>query len=892
SSNKGDALNVGMKWKRVLNSLTQKQFEAYRSRSVDETPRGDYVSRGGLKMREIIEVHGWEPNGKVVDLGCGRGGWSQHLAMDRRVTSIRGYTLGGLSRENPEVFMTYGYNLCTLKPLVDVYTLEPYVTNTVICDIGESDPSAVVEKTRTLKVLTLLENWLAVSKGANFVCKVLSPYHSDVLKKLETLQHAYGGRLVRLKLSRNSTAEMYYISGPRANIVKAVYITLRSLIGRFSTHDTSFEALAPVLPTGTRADPSAKAKAANQKLLARRIQRLRHENADTWFDDVENPYNSFSYHGSFVTDAITGGGQTVNPIIRRLMWPWEQVAKVTGFMMTDVSTYAQQKVLREKVDTYVEEPDHRMKQINRQLALFIAGLYKKQGMRPRRLTRQDFINNVRSDAAVGGWANDMTWSDVEAAITDPLFWEMVDRERQLHLSGDCELCVYNTMGKKEKKPAILGKAKGSRTIWYMWLGSRFLEYEALGFLNQDHWVSRDHLPCGVGGVGVNYFGNYLKEIAGKGRWLIADDVAGWDTRITESDIEDERALLLSLVTDPYHMALIDSIFTMAYRNIVALFPRNHKRFGSGTVMDVVSRTDQRGSGQVVTYALNTITNAKVQLGRSLEAAGLLEADDKTIQIWLHNHGEEALSKMTVAGDDVVVATDSDSFHTSLQYLNRNGKVRKDIGLLEPSRRSDNWEEVEFCSHHFHPVNLQDGRVLIVPCREQNEIIGRSRLQKGGIVSESEGACLAKAHGQMWALYFFHRRDMRLAFAAITASVPSHWFPKGRTSWSVHQKHEWMTTNDMLEVWNDVWIRNNPWMREKDPVSSWSLVPYLPKKQDIACGSRIGTPDRTQWAKEMPELVMKLRRVLDKNEGPQRYTDGLAILGRYHATLPPATGICV
>lgn len=892
SSNKGDAMNVGMKWKRLLNSLNQKQFDAYKSRSVDETPRGDYVSRGGLKMREIMEVHGWEPNGRVVDLGCGRGGWSQHLAMDRRATEIKGYTLGGMSRENPENFMTYGYNLCTLKPMVDVYRLEPFITNTVICDIGESDPSAVIEKTRTLKVLSLLESWLAVSKEANFVCKVLSPYHTDVLKKLETLQHAYGGRLVRLRLSRNSTAEMYYISGPRTNIVKSVYATLRSLTGRLALHDTAFETLAPTLPTGTRADPKAKAKAAEFSLLSRRIQKLRQENQHTWFHDKENPYTSFSYHGSFVTDAITGGGQTVNPVIRRLMWPWEQVAKVTGFMMTDVSTYAQQKVLREKVDTYVEEPDQRMKQINRQLALFIAGLYKKQGLRPRILSKQDFVANVRSDAAVGGWAVDMPWADVEGAITDPAFWDMVDRERQLHLKGDCELCVYNTMGKKEKKPAVLGKAKGSRTIWYMWLGSRFLEYEALGFLNQDHWVSRDHLPCGVGGVGVNYFGNYLKEISGKGRWLIADDVAGWDTRITESDIEDERSLLLSLTKDPYHKALIDSVFTMAYRNIVALFPRNHKKFGSGTVMDVVSRTDQRGSGQVVTYALNTITNAKVQLGRSLEAAGLLEADDQTIQVWLRNHGEEALGRMTVAGDDVVVATNSDSFHTSLQYLNRNSKVRKDIGLLEPSRRCDNWEEVEFCSHHFHPVTLQDGRVLVVPCREQNEIIGRSRLQKGGIVSESEGACLAKAHGQMWALYFFHRRDMRLAYAAITASVPSHWFPKGRTSWSVHQKHEWMTTADMLEVWNNVWIHDNPWMREKEPVPSWSMVPYLPKKQDIACGSRIGTADRTLWAKEMPELVTKLRRVLDKHEGPQQYTDGLAILGRYQPSSPNANDICV
>lgn len=49
------------------------------------------------------------------------------------------------------------------------------------------------------------------------------------------------------------------------------------------------------------------------------------------------------------------------------------------------------------------------------------------------------------------------------------------------------MCVYNTMGKKEKKPALTGDLKGSRTIWYMWLGSRFLEYEALGFLNEDHF---------------------------------------------------------------------------------------------------------------------------------------------------------------------------------------------------------------------------------------------------------------------------------------------------------------------------------------------------------------------------------------------------------------------
>lgn len=59
-----------------------------------------------------------------------------------------------------------------------------------------------------------------------------------------------------------------------------------------------------------------------------------------------------------------------------------------------------------------------------------------------------------------------------------------------------------------------GRPKGSRTIWYQWLGGRFLEYEALGFLNEDHWVARDSLLGGVGGMGVNYLGYVLEDIRG------------------------------------------------------------------------------------------------------------------------------------------------------------------------------------------------------------------------------------------------------------------------------------------------------------------------------------------------------------------------------------------
>lgn len=166
------------------------------------------------------------------------------------------------------------------------------------------------------------------------------------------------------------------------------------------------------------------------------------------------------------------------------------------------------------------------------------------------------------------------------------------------------------MGKKEKKPTVAGLAKGSRTIWYMWLGSRFLEYEALGFLNEDHWVARENFPCGVGGVGVNYFGYYLQDIASRAKYLVADDVAGWDTRITQADLNDEEFFVLGMIDDPYHRSLVTALYRFAYKSIVALFVRDHPRYGSGMVTDVVVRNDQRGSGQVTTYAMNTITNGK------------------------------------------------------------------------------------------------------------------------------------------------------------------------------------------------------------------------------------------------------------------------------------------
>ncbi|AAC58765.1 NS5 protein, partial [Israel turkey meningoencephalomyelitis virus] len=345
------------------------------------------------------------------------------------------------------------------------------------------------------------------------------------------------------------------------------------------------------------------------------------------------------------------------------------------------------------------------------------------------------------------------------------------------------------------KMGEFGKAKGSRAIWYMWLGSRFLEFEALGFLNEDHWMGRENTLGGVEGMGLQKLGYVLRDMAGKeGGLMYADDTAGWDTRITKADLENEALILEKM--DPEHRRLAESLIKFAYMNKVVKVMRPGRE--GVTVMDVISREDQRGSGQVVTYALNTFTNLCVQLIRCMEGEGLLKPEEveglergkhKKIQDWLGKNGRERLAAMAVSGDDCVVKPMDDRFSTALHFLNSMSKIRKDIPEWKPSTGWRNWQDVPFCSHHFHELNMKDGRTIVVPCRHQDELIGRARLSPGSGWSLTETACLSKAYGQMWLLMYFHRRDLRLMANAICSSVPISWVPTGRTPWSIHGKGE-------------------------------------------------------------------------------------------------------
>lgn len=120
----------------------------------------------------------------------------------------------------------------------------------------------------------------------------------------------------------------------------------------------------PKLEKGTRAVPYT-GKDFDESHHAMRLENRKKEFNLTWSFDANNPYKAFKYLGGYTAVAKHPGGQAINYVVKGTMWPWEKLAEVTGFMMTDTSTAAQQELLREKVDVVTPDPPADLANLNR-----------------------------------------------------------------------------------------------------------------------------------------------------------------------------------------------------------------------------------------------------------------------------------------------------------------------------------------------------------------------------------------------------------------------------------------------------------------------------------------------------------------------------------------------
>nr|3ELD_A Chain A, Methyltransferase [Wesselsbron virus]3ELU_A Chain A, Methyltransferase [Wesselsbron virus]3ELW_A Chain A, Methyltransferase [Wesselsbron virus]3ELY_A Chain A, Methyltransferase [Wesselsbron virus]3EMB_A Chain A, Methyltransferase [Wesselsbron virus]3EMD_A Chain A, methyltransferase [Wesselsbron virus] len=291
---KAAGVTLGEVWKRQLNMLGKQEFERYKVSDITEVDRtaarrylkegrtdvGISVSRGAAKIRWLHERGYLRITGRVLDLGCGRGGWSYYAAAQKEVMSVKGYTLGIEGHEKPIHMQTLGWNIVKFKDKSNVFTMPTEPSDTLLCDIGESSSNPLVERDRTMKVLENFERWKHVNTE-NFCVKVLAPYHPDVIEKLERLQLRFGGGIVRVPFSRNSTHEMYYISGARNNITHMVNTTSRSLLRRMTRPSGKAIIEGDVfLPTGTRSVAS-EAGTIDHEALKLRVDQIKAEYSKT-----------------------------------------------------------------------------------------------------------------------------------------------------------------------------------------------------------------------------------------------------------------------------------------------------------------------------------------------------------------------------------------------------------------------------------------------------------------------------------------------------------------------------------------------------------------------------------------------------------------------------------
>nr|7FJT_A Chain A, Core protein [Omsk hemorrhagic fever virus]7V1B_A Chain A, Core protein [Omsk hemorrhagic fever virus]7V1C_A Chain A, Core protein [Omsk hemorrhagic fever virus]7V1D_A Chain A, Core protein [Omsk hemorrhagic fever virus]7V1E_A Chain A, Core protein [Omsk hemorrhagic fever virus]7V1F_A Chain A, Core protein [Omsk hemorrhagic fever virus]7V1G_A Chain A, Core protein [Omsk hemorrhagic fever virus]7V1H_A Chain A, Core protein [Omsk hemorrhagic fever virus]7V1I_A Chain A, Core protei len=259
-------MTLGDLWKRRLNNCTKEEFFAYRRTGILETERdkarellrkgetnmGLAVSRGTAKLAWLEERGYVNLKGEVVDLGCGRGGWSYYAASRPAVMGVKAYTIGGKGHEAPKMVTSLGWNLIKFRAGMDVFTMQPHRADTVMCDIGESSPDAAIEGERTRKVILLMEQWKNRNPSASCVFKVLAPYRPEVIEALHRFQLQWGGGLVRTPFSRNSTHEMYYSTAISGNIVNSVNVQSRKLLARFGDQRGPIRVPEMDLGVGTR----------------------------------------------------------------------------------------------------------------------------------------------------------------------------------------------------------------------------------------------------------------------------------------------------------------------------------------------------------------------------------------------------------------------------------------------------------------------------------------------------------------------------------------------------------------------------------------------------------------------------------------------------------------
>lgn len=270
-------------------------------------------------------------------------------------------------------------------------------------------------------------------------------------------------------------------------------------------------------------------------------------------------------------------------------------------------------------------------------------------------------------------------------------------------------------------------SKGSRLISYFPIVTRIIEQMVLGDV-LDKLSVREVNPMAVGHLNpADYFELMAREEAEACRNVeteyaaVADDIAGWDTRVSRMDLEKE-CWFFKQFADPDLGKDIEAVYRL-YAHHMTLLKRPVR---GGTDLCVLEEKKGRLSGTIATYVGNTITNTNKTLTHIALSLGITPEE-----AW--KRLESKAINAYVSGDDKVVSgsrQDMEKIANNVDYWRDTGYVRKDIDPKDPSVLIDDFSEVDFCSHRPVKVKfelgLRDEYGQLITTNQTEEVVRRDQ----------------------------------------------------------------------------------------------------------------------------------------------------------------------
>lgn len=769
-----------VRWKGMLNNLTKSQFARIRFWQVDDKDESLSVldptalTRGSRKFRDLLKHIEMKDVERVVDLCAGSGGFSDELYKVKKV-HIDAYSYW---ETKP------GHNLWASEAPVerhwgDVHMAEPKACELIMFDGGEQMPDVVKEAERFDRLFEVPFNWVQRNPECQFVLKVLTPCYPEVRAKLIEIQRLTGkGKLVRLGKSRNSNLECYFVSSGIEEVDKFC----ESFIGRAIT----------LLDEGRK----------------RMVAGLGLD--DTYQPDTEEyipekPYNHEGLEGLPRLDRIRNN-RALNRVVRywniprqkykylkELTWWRGAVQGSKGFLrnafslsivkqaipvlnlfktyrMTDTTPEGIHAMIRKKVDTRPKE-DHQYYPMLRKIYYELARKVRIGRGRLRRLDWQEIKERANKQGAPGQQENE--YRDVGDYLERSNWISKVRVFEDELLHEESDLTVYNAMGKKERKQQFSAAPKASRLIWFLPMTARLSELRTFGYVMD----LMKKLPFSVSGIPLFDYGERLKSMKRPEDVMVTEDIASWDTRISIGDMKLECWFLQLLhghlengeicIENDEHTAMIEQLYRV-YAHKHVMVARSHYGQAETAIVEVEG---QRGSGEVITYAMNTITNFCNIFCKYCVSNGI---EDVRKEMDRYFSGKSGL-RCVVSGDDSVVFLEQEravKYAGFGQYNKDVGKPRKNIEEELPSPVLKDLKDINFCSNQYRPVQFGT-KERWMPCRDVEEVIAKSTLMMRRPKDIRTEEAWARMEGFQLALTYPHIPDIRLYALALLSVTRSN-----------------------------------------------------------------------------------------------------------------------